>query len=168
MVEPFDGRPLDKVLIEEIVGPEVADNGLGERAYSCLKHHRIDTVGELIAMEPEQLMALDGVGNKILETIIGKLFAHGLALSGEPWMQGRRGRMMPVSKVGVELLDLGVAAYNVLRREGFRTVADLLDKSEVEIRDVFERRMLTSFANKRMIDEIVRELARYCLTLRYI
>ena len=52
------------------------------RAYNCLTKNKITTVGELLDKTKEELLLLDGVGNRILEEIESFLILYGLFLKG--------------------------------------------------------------------------------------
>lgn len=65
----------------------------------------------------------------------------------------------PVDEVLIEELELGVRAYNCLKRIPVNTIGELLTRSEASLQAV------PHFGNK-SIDEIVEELAKHGLSLR--
>jgi hypothetical protein len=162
MTKPFGGRALDEVLLEEVIGSD--ESAVGARAYNNLRRARISRASTLVAKSPPELMDIPGVGDGTLCYIVKVLFEHGLALSGEPWIMNKRGKMVPVSQVPLKCLNLSAAPSHLLAYWKVRAVGQLLAKSEAEIRERFSRLVAGRYANK-YVDEIIRELARHCLRL---
>ena len=67
-----DDQPLVDMQIEELE--------LSVRSFNCLKRANIDTVGQLCAKTPEEMMKVRNLGRKSLDEVLQKLKAIGLSL----------------------------------------------------------------------------------------
>ncbi len=75
MVEPEEeerNRLLDR---------SIEDLGLSVRSFNCLKRAGIDTIGELIAYTPAEMLKIRNLGDKSLEEVTEKLKEHDLELA---------------------------------------------------------------------------------------
>jgi DNA-directed RNA polymerase subunit alpha len=56
---------------------------LSERPRNCLKRAQVNTIGELVAMTPEELLGITNFGQKSLDEVIQRLDERGLSLRGK-------------------------------------------------------------------------------------
>ncbi len=60
----------------------IEDLDLSERPRNCLKRGQVNTIGELLTKNPDDLLAITNFGQKSLDEVIQKLDERGLALRG--------------------------------------------------------------------------------------
>jgi DNA-directed RNA polymerase alpha subunit len=89
--------PALKLTIEEL--------DLSVRSFNCLKRANINTVRDLIAKTPEEMMKVRNMGKKSLDEVQNKL------------------------AMTIDELDLSVRSFNCLKRANINTVADLISKT---------------------------------------
>ncbi len=61
----------------------IEDLDLSERPRNCLKRAQINTIGELVARNAEELLAITNFGQKSLDEVIQRLDERGLSIAGE-------------------------------------------------------------------------------------
>jgi len=61
----------------------IEDLDLSERPRNCLKRAQINTIGELVRLTHEDLLAITNFGQKSLDEVIERLDERGLSLAGE-------------------------------------------------------------------------------------
>ena len=86
LTEQSDDEPEIMVEPEEeernrLLGRSIEELGLSVRSFNCLKRAGIDTIGELIAYTPDEMLKIRNLGEKSLEEVNEKLEEHGLELT---------------------------------------------------------------------------------------
>jgi DNA-directed RNA polymerase alpha subunit len=116
--------------------------GLSRRSFNRLQQAGIDTVEQLAAMSDADLLDIPGLGVNALAEIRGKLAAYLVT------------HQLLERPVSIEILDLSPRSYNLLRRNGIRTLAQLAQISPEEIRN---------FRNvgEKIVKEIMEKLEAY-------
>lgn len=74
---PVEPDPPDPDILEERI--EFLD--LGVRSYNALYRANIDTVAQLVRLDPYRVMAIRNLGRKSFDEIVARLAAHGLELA---------------------------------------------------------------------------------------
>jgi hypothetical protein len=95
--------------------------GLSLRPYNFLMRAGIDAVELLTSRDEEQIADVPGVEEEDLEEIKAALAERGWSLSP------------PLRDLPIEELDLGMRAYNNLKRVGIRTIGQLIEYTSDEI-----------------------------------
>ncbi len=62
----------------------VEDLELTVRAYNCLKHEGLDTIGELVMKSERQLLDIRNLGRNSVTEVMNKLRRHGYSLAPSP------------------------------------------------------------------------------------
>ena len=82
-----DKAPDAKVIVEKaekddqpLVDMQIEELELSVRSFNCLKRANIDTVGQLCAKTPEEMMKVRNLGRKSLDEVLQKLKGIGLSL----------------------------------------------------------------------------------------
>ena len=82
--EKPQGLELGEIAPQSSTSPDlelsVDELDLSERPRNCLRRARLETIGQLMSMSAEELLALTNFGQKSLDEIIEKLDERGLAL----------------------------------------------------------------------------------------
>jgi len=146
----------------------LSDFELSMRARNCLKSMGINTLGDLLRVTEEQLLAYKNFGETSLTEIKELLASKGLRL-GQALEEERRARQEEILKQvqgdpavlvkDVSELQLSVRARKALQRLNIQTIGELAAHSEAELLAV-KNFGLTS------LNEIKQRLAEYGLTLR--
>ncbi len=78
MVEPEEEEK------NKLLSRSIEELGLSVRSFNCLKRAGIDTVGELVAYTPDEMLKIRNLGEKSLQEVQEKLDEHGLELEEVP------------------------------------------------------------------------------------
>jgi DNA-directed RNA polymerase subunit alpha len=146
----------------------ITDFELSVRARNCLQSMGINTIGDLLRITEEQLLAYKNFGETSLDEIKQLLTSKGLRL-GQALEEERKARQQEILKqvqgdpaVLVKLvseLQLSVRARKALQRLNIQTIGELAARTESELLSV------KNFGQT-SLNEIRQRLGEYGLTLR--
>jgi DNA-directed RNA polymerase subunit alpha len=146
----------------------ITDFELSVRARNCLQSMGINTLGDLLRINEEQLLAYKNFGETSLDEIKQLLTSKGLRL-GQALEEERKARQQEILKQvqgdpailvkPVAELQLSVRARKALQRLNIQTIGELAARSESELLGV------KNFGQT-SLNEIRQRLGEYGLTLR--
>ncbi len=146
----------------------IADFELSVRARNCLQSMGINTLGDLLRINEEQLLAYKNFGETSLDEIKHLLTSKGLRL-GQALEEERKARQQEILKQvqgdpailvkPVAELQLSVRARKALQRLNIQTIGELAARTESELLGV------KNFGQT-SLNEIRQRLGEYGLTLR--
>jgi DNA-directed RNA polymerase subunit alpha len=146
----------------------ITDFELSVRARNCLQSMGINTLGDLLRINEEQLLAYKNFGETSLDEIKQLLTSKGLRL-GQALEEERKARQQEILKQvqgdpailvkPVAELQLSVRARKALQRLNIQTIGELAARTELELLGV------KNFGQT-SLNEIRQRLGEYGLTLR--
>ncbi len=146
----------------------ITDFELSVRARNCLQSMGINTLGDLLRVTEEQLLAYKNFGETSLDEIKNLLTSKGLRL-GQAIEEERKARQQEILKQvqgdpailvkPVAELQLSVRARKALQRLNIQTIGELASRTESELLGV------KNFGQT-SLNEIRQRLGEYGLTLR--
>ncbi len=129
---------------------------LTSRASNILKRNGVGTIAELLSLQQNDLLGMKGIGPTTMTEVKSVMQAHILPLV-EKYSRGEIGKavreirdtrstsaqvtFVPTNQLAVslddslEILPLSLRARNALIRGGIKTIADLINASEIEIKN---------------------------------
>lgn len=109
---------------------------LSIRPYNCLVNKGVATIGDLIRLEPDELLAIKNFGRKSLREITKKLSGYNLKLGHaqqDAYLFDTVNFAEEYGNLPVAALELSVRATNCLQRANIITVGQLLRLSNQEL-----------------------------------
>lgn len=119
---------------------KIEDIGGSARLYYKLYNNGIRTVEDLVNKTENDIMRIDGIGNRTLEEIKTILNKLGLSLKASPEKvaksQSFANDTENIRDINIEDIGISVRLYSLLYRSGIRTVGDILSRTETEIKGI--------------------------------
>lgn len=121
---------------------------LSKRAYNCLRHADINTMGKLLSRKASELLQIRNLGHGMLNEIVLELGKHGLELMEEEDLetQARIDKILLSARrqlTKVEKLELKAGTYNLIKSLGCNSVEDVYRRCSIprcDVDTVFELR----------------------------
>lgn len=113
--------------LKYIPDAKIEDMPLSVRSKNCLKKERISTLGELVNLYYDELVAIRSLGPKCVDEINEILCGYGLCLEGTPYeKKGKQYQSCPFLEKSVEQWEVTEGIKNKFISEGVTSVYRLL------------------------------------------